>query len=150
MLARRLHDLSRAGPPTLIGKQAARGSRKVPFNATLPAFGPLSAASGRIHRGRSASIFFPPKAPFTYASKTNDCIRAPLARTPHFWPTSRCRIAIQREFGARWDSRPGFHAQLISWSANPSSAAAPYAVRCTVRHEKEYHGQTTYAFDHDR
>ena len=67
-----------------------------------------------------------------------------------FRPTSRCRIAIQREFGARWDSRPGFHAQLISWSANPSSAAAPYAVRCTVRHEKEYHGQTTYAFDHDR
>jgi hypothetical protein len=124
MLAHRLHDLSRTSPPTLIGGQADRGSSRGTVQRDASGYRLTERGIGRIHRRRSASTFFPPKAPFTYSSKTNDCIRAPLARTPYSRPTSRCRIAFPRELVRAGIRGPEFRVQLTSWSADPSSSDA--------------------------
>ena len=141
MLAHRLHDLSRTSPPTLIGRQADRGSSRGTVQRDASGFRPTERGI-RSHSSRAVrEHLFSAKGAIYIFKQDKRLYPGPSGEDAGtFRPTSRCRIAVLRESVRAGIRGPGFHAQLIS--GPPSELLCAHtAARCTVRHEEEYHGR---------
>jgi hypothetical protein len=142
MLAHRLHDLSRASPPTLIGGQADRGSSRGTVQRDASGYRPTERGI-RSHSSRAVrEHLFSAKGAIYIFKQDKRLYPGPSGEdaVPFGQPRD-----VGSPFRASWCAL-GFAARNFVFSSPPGPPIrAPltrkYAVRCTLRNEEEYHGR---------